>query len=1636
NWMTGATTANNIADVTAGVTVSNYAAPTITSATYDMSNGQLAITGTDFVSKSGATNDIVANLMTLTGEVGTYTLTDTANVEVTSSTSATLTLSATDQLNINGLLNKNGTTSSSATTYNLAGADGWNAGSPVNEADLTANAVTVSNVLTPTITSAAYDSDTGVVSVTGTNFFKKVGVTNDIDLSTLTFTGGTGNATYTLTTAADVEITSATSFSFTLSGADKTSVDALLDQIGTSSSGGSTYNLASAEDWLTGADTASNIADASNAVTVFVTPKVTSATYDASSGVLVVTGTNIQANGGGSDIDASLFTLTGEGGETYTLTNTSDVERTSETEFTLTLSATDMVAVNLILNKAGTSSTGSTTYNLAAADDWDTNVTAGDTSDTTSNAITVSNVPVPQITSSTYNASTGALVVTGTDLLGLNGVTNDIVANKFTITGEGGSGAAYTLTDTGNVEITSAAEFTLTLSATDKDAVNQIINNNGTTSTSNTTYNLAAAEDWAAGADADVTVVDATGNGIEASGVAIPTITSATYNTGTGVLSVTGTGLLKLDGANNDIDVTKLTITGKASGTHTLTSNNVEITNGTTFSVTLNSADKTAVNALLDKDGTASTDTVTYNLAAAEDWAQGFVAAVNVVDLNNNTITNTVYVAPSGGGGGATTPPPTDPIVITTDTSTTTTDTGSTETTSQTITNTGTSSGSAAIVQNTNNNGNLVTATLPAGTTISSTGPSTAQTTSDALTTLISAVEARKSTAETSLISGAQTFLNTLVSTTTLDVRTIIPTTTTATSMSEPIVITGSSATSGSSQAEAFVIDVRSLPSGSHLQLDNIEFASIVGSATVTGGAGSNYVVGDDANQFISLGADDDVLYGGGGDDYVGSAGGDDLIYGEDGNDELYGGEGNDSLYGGNGDDKFTASIGNDYMDGGDGYDTVTIDTNASDYSVKWNDNKAIVSLNADSTQYHTIVHAELLKYTNESVSIDFADYKPVISSVSYDAESGLLSFQGSNLQANANAKDIDASLLTIYGERANTYTLTDTPDVDLIDSNSFSLTLSETDKSALSLILNKTGMTSTGGITYKLVAAKGWNTNVISEDISDLTGNTITVSNVQTQPPTVEPPTVEPPTVEPPMVEPTTPTTVEEPPTISSASYDALSGQLVLTGTNFEENAGYDIDVSTLSLVGDNGQSYTLTDTLDVDITSATTAIINLSTTDKEAVNLIMNNNGLRSNNGSTYYIKANSGFLFADSFKVSDLTDNPVRVTNVTELLETDNTKDIVKDSNNNGNLVTALLPTNISITSDGPAMGQLGSIAVNTLINSIKSLGTSSENEFISAVQSYMNNLSDSTLDVRTIVPSTTLTTASSEAIVITGSSGSNQSETLVIDMRSMPADSKLQLENIGFASILGSVTVTGSGANFIVADEGEQFISLGSGDDTVYGGGGSDVINGAEGNDKLLGGNDNDTLNGGSGNNTLSGGKGTDTVIIDGNSDDFTTTTVYAKTVIESKNDTSDSNILINAEKVQFNDSLIELPDNDSLSWIATLYQQILGRQADLDGFQYWAGRSDQGFSFGDIALAFIFSNENLAQETVTSQTADEKIEMLYHHILSRTSDEQGKAFWINQYNNGMTLDAIASEFVQSNELTGQYVKANDWDFSFA
>jgi len=196
---------------------------------------------------------------------------------------------------------------------------------------------------------------------------------------------------------------------------------------------------------------------------------------------------------------------------------------------------------------------------------------------------------------------------------------------------------------------------------------------------------------------------------------------------------------------------------------------------------------------------------------------------------------------------------------------------------------------------------------LPVGTGMRAEGPSSLLTSQQALLDLILRIGNQTedgSSAQSGMTGNGAGFLDSLAPGTLLQSQTIVLSA--APDLAPPtILINGNSITpvGGGQNATAIglVIDATGLPAGSTLQLNNVDFAAIVGEVTVRGGAGRNFVTGDDAIQNILLGADDDVLLGDGGNDIVGSAGGDDLLDGSSGNDILVGGIGNDRLAGGAG---------------------------------------------------------------------------------------------------------------------------------------------------------------------------------------------------------------------------------------------------------------------------------------------------------------------------------------------------------------------------------------------------------------------------------------------------------------------------------------------------------------------------------------------------------------------------------------------------------------------------------------------------------------------------------------------------------------------------------------------------------------
>ncbi|CAO3456932.1 hypothetical protein [Azospirillum argentinense] len=227
-----------------------------------------------------------------------------------------------------------------------------------------------------------------------------------------------------------------------------------------------------------------------------------------------------------------------------------------------------------------------------------------------------------------------------------------------------------------------------------------------------------------------------------------------------------------------------------------------------------------------------------------------------------------------------------------------------------------------------------LTVSVSTGVAVTATGAAERQTASQALTGLtglIAAIEARtdEGTASRSgLTGGGSGFLSVLSTQAQLLVRAI--------DFSAPGVAAGEAVQTkvtgttlggtgiASTAPTAVVLNTTAVAGPVTIQLDNVEFAAVVGNATLVGGDGEQIVYGDDHEQYMHLGAGDDILHGGGGNDTITSAGGNDTLYGDDGDDVVHGGAGNDLIGGGTGNDRLFGGTGNDILFGEEGDDTLT----------------------------------------------------------------------------------------------------------------------------------------------------------------------------------------------------------------------------------------------------------------------------------------------------------------------------------------------------------------------------------------------------------------------------------------------------------------------------------------------------------------------------------------------------------------------------------------------------------------------------------------------------------------------------------------------------------------------------------------
>ncbi len=110
-----------------------------------------------------------------------------------------------------------------------------------------------------------------------------------------------------------------------------------------------------------------------------------------------------------------------------------------------------------------------------------------------------------------------------------------------------------------------------------------------------------------------------------------------------------------------------------------------------------------------------------------------------------------------------------------------------------------------------------------------------------------------------------------------------------------------------------------------------------------------------------------------------------------------------------------------------------------------------------------------------------------------------------------------------------------------------------------------------------------------------------------------------------------------------------------------------------------------------------------------------------------------------------------------------------------------------------------------------------------------------------------------------------------------------------------------------------------------------------------------------------------------------------------------------------------------------SSLVRLYMAVFDRAPDADGFKYWSGEMKQGSDLESIATSFLGSDE--FESKYGCQDDESFVNNLYQNVLDRDADSAGLEWWVNELSSEGTdhSDVVlgfseSEEYAQNSEET--------------
>lgn len=220
----------------------------------------------------------------------------------------------------------------------------------------------------------------------------------------------------------------------------------------------------------------------------------------------------------------------------------------------------------------------------------------------------------------------------------------------------------------------------------------------------------------------------------------------------------------------------------------------------------------------------------------------------------------------------------------------------------------------------------------------------------------------------------------------------------------------------------------------------------------------------------------------------------------------------------------------------------------------------------------------------------------------------------------------------------------------------------------------------------------------------------------------------------------------------------------------------------------------------------------------------------------------------------------------------------------------------------------------------------------------------------------------------------------------------------------STIPASQALSTENADVIQGSSQPDFVKARGGDDTISGGAGNDSLYGQSGNDSFIGGVGDDKLVGGSGVDTVaySGDQKQFSLRLSAHKIEL-----VDRTGVEGV-DTLESIEKINFGSGVSTSlaNVIGVMDvsQDDLNVFIEMYIAYFNRAPDAEGLYYWGSRLADGMPLSDIAKSFFDQEESKAlYPNATDQSSF--IHSVYNNFLGREADQAGFEYWLNDLNSG-------------------------------